>query len=389
MKNLVLYMHGGSQNRGCEAIVRSTCQIINRTKANIYLFSNRPEEDLKSKINFICEVKSYCTYKRYSLEHLLGALTRRLTGNFYFYYKNLVHNCDSETIALSIGGDNYCYDGYPKVLASLNKMLKKRGAKTVLWGCSINPDVLLDRYVVSDLKKYDLITCRDSITYDALLEKGINNNTHLFPDPAFILEKVNLSLPDGFVKDNTVGLNISPLIMKLESKPNIALKNYANLIKYIICNTDMQIALIPHVTRENDNDLVPLTMLYEQFKQTGRVILFGDHYNCMELKGFISRCRIFVGARTHATIAAYSTCVPTLAVGYSVKATGIARDIFGSEERMVISVQELEHENDLLNAFKYIQENEDTIRKHLQNFMPSYKEKSWQAGEKIKELIET
>ena len=145
-------MHGGSQNRGCEAIVRSTCQIINRTKANIYLFSNRPEEDLKSKINFICEVKSYVLIKRYSLEHLLGALTRRLTGNFYFYYKNLVHNCDSETIALSIGGDNYCYDGYPKVLASLNKMLKKRGAKTVLWGCSINPDVLLDRYVVSDLK---------------------------------------------------------------------------------------------------------------------------------------------------------------------------------------------------------------------------------------------
>ena len=51
---------------------------------------------------------------------------------------------------------------------------------------------------------------------------------------------------------------------------------------------------------------------------TGRVLLVGDH-NCMELKGFIGRCRFFVGARTHATIAAYSSCVPTLAAGYSVK----------------------------------------------------------------------
>ena len=79
--------------------------------------------------------------------------------------------------------------------------------------------------------------------------------------------------------------------------------------------------------------------------------------------------------------------VPTLAVGYSVKARGIARDIFGSEENMVIPVQSLEHENDLINAFKYIQENEESIRKHLQNFMPSYIGKAWQAGEEVKKLM--
>ncbi len=97
---------------------------------------------------------------------------------------------------------------------------------------------------------------------------------------------------------------------------------------------------------------------------------------------------IFRGARTHATIAAYSTCVPTLVVGYSVKARGIARDIFGSEDNMVIPVQSLEHEDDLVNAFKYIQENESNIRQHLQNFMPSYIEKAWQAGEEVKKLLE-
>ena len=97
----------------------------------------------------------------------------------------------------------------------------------------------------------------------------------------------------------------------------------------ILSNTDMRICLIPHVVWEYNNDRKPLISLYKKFKDTNRVILLEDH-NCEELKGFISRCRFFVGARTHATIAAYSTCVPTLVVGYSIKSRGIATDLFGS-----------------------------------------------------------
>ena len=65
----------------------------------------------------------------------------------------------------------------------------------------------------------------------------------------------------------------------------------------------------------------------EKYKDSGRVCIVDD-CNCMQLKYDISKCRFFVGARTHATIAAYSTCVPTLVVGYSVKSRGIARDLF-------------------------------------------------------------
>ena len=61
-----------------------------------------------------------------------------------------------------------------------------------------------------------------------------------------------------------------------------------------------------------------------------------DEHNCMEMKGFIARCRFFVGARTHATIAAYSSCVPTLVVGYSVKAGGLQRDLLGQKRIMYV-----------------------------------------------------
>ena len=214
MGKYFLYMHAGSFNRGCEAIVRSTCKILDVPKENITLFSGNPQEDIINKIGLLCDIRSYKEYKRYTLKHVLGALTRKISGSLYFYYQNLISNSNSEVIALSIGGDNYCYEGFPKVLAETNKMLKKRGARTVLWGCSIEPVLLKNNDIVEDLKRYNLITPRESITYNTLLEKEINKNTHLYPDPAFILDMINLPLPKGFRQNNTVGIYISPLVKR-------------------------------------------------------------------------------------------------------------------------------------------------------------------------------
>jgi colanic acid/amylovoran biosynthesis protein len=109
--------------------------------------------------------------------------------------------------------------------------------------------------------------------------------------------------------------------------------------------------------------------------------------NCSELKYIISKCRFLIAARTHASIAAYSTCVPTLVVGYSVKAKGIAKDIFGTDDNYVIPVQSLKENGDLIKAFKWIQENEDKIRIYLQRVMPDYCAKVWLAGDEIKKLL--
>jgi polysaccharide pyruvyl transferase WcaK-like protein len=47
------------------------------------------------------------------------------------------------------------------------------------------------------------------------------------------------------------------------------------------------------------------------------------------MKWIIAQCSVFAGARTHSTIAALSSGVPTLSIGYSLKARGINRDIYG------------------------------------------------------------
>ena len=94
--------------------------------------------------------------------------------------------------------------------------------------------------------------------------------------------------------------------------------------------------------------------------------------DCKKLKGYISQCSLFIGARTHATIAAYSSCVPTLVIGYSVKSKGIATDLFGTYERFVLPVQELEDSSQLLERFEWLRVKSGDIKEHLNLVIPEY-----------------
>ena len=116
-------------------------------------------------------------------------------------------------------------------------------------------------------------------------------------------------------------------------------------------------------------------------------MLDGEKYTANQIKGYISRCRAFIGARTHSTIAAYSTCVPTLVLGYSVKSVNIAKDLFGTTDGYVVPIDLLQDEYGLSKAFSKLLANEENHRETLQRIMPGYIEKAFSAAEKLKELI--
>ncbi|MDF2607278.1 MAG: polysaccharide pyruvyl transferase family protein [Bacillales bacterium] len=392
MKKVVLYSHGGSGNRGCEAIVRGTRKILGETLTNnnYFLCSLNKEEDTEVNIDDFNNIIGYSNYvKRNTFEHMLAVVNNRLFGNtekyITFAQKNLYKVFDENSVAVSIGGDNYCYND-SKWLHISHREAKKRNTKTVLWGCSLEEDNM-NEDMLHDLNNYDLIVARESLTYNLLLNKGIDKNTKLYPDPAFQLGTEAVDLPNGFDRGNTIGINLSPYIFKSKLQKNKVLELYVDLINHIILTTDVQIALIPHVFWKHNNDLDVLSEIYSRFTGSDRVVLIEDNYNSMQLKYIISNCRIFIGARTHSTIAAYSTCVPTLVLGYSVKSRGIARDIFGSEENMVIAVQEIMKKEELINAYEFIKINEESIKLHLQSFIPTYKEKARLAGKEISNII--
>ena len=386
-KELVLYMHAGSANHGCEAIVNSLCHMI---KEKTVLVSYCGTEDEKYSLKDLCRIVNERRFEDNRLAHVLYYVYRRLTKDetsFIRYRYQGIFGKEMSPVAISIGGDNYCYDSMLHDLRLANKAFVEKEVKTVLLGCSIEPELLDKEEIVSDLARYHTIIARESITYEALKEKVKGPHIICYPDPAFTLDSKELPLPKGFAEGNTVGINISPMIQDNEKSSGITMENYRELIKEIITNTDMQIALIPHVVRAQNDDRKPIHALYEEFKDTGRVVEIPDG-SCEELKGYISRCRFFVGARTHATIAAYSTCVPTLVVGYSVKASGIARDLFGTGEGYVLPVQSLKEKDDLKKAFAWLIDKETEIKQRLEQMMPEYKEKALQTGKEVDRLWE-
>lgn len=368
----ILYMHTGSGNHGCEAIIRSTSKILDGPQ-NLKLWSFSKNEEMEYGADKCFEeIVESEQIKRYGFSYFEALFRRIILRDKEANLKVFIKKLFNKNVAISVGGDNYCYEWSANQNIRLNKMIRKYCKYSVLWACSINPEAITEE-MEQDLKQYDLITAREQITYDVLSK--INPNTIKVADPAFLLDKIELPLPDKFIEKNTVGINVSPLIMKYGTESNVILRNYENMMKYIVEETDMNICLIPHVVWEYNSDLEPIQYLYEKFEDSNRICVLND-CNCMELKGYISRCRFFVGARTHATIAAYSTEVPTLVVGYSVKSKGIARDLFGTDENYVIPVQKLQSDMEIKNHFKWMMDHEEDSQLILNKRIPEYKKEA-------------
>lgn len=163
-----------------------------------------------------------------------------------------------------------------------------------------------------------------------------------------------------------------------------------DVVESKMCSTILQTA--SKTTLPSSENLIESGLKFkpilEKYKDTNRVFMM-DHskYNAKELKGFISRCRLFIGARTHSTIAAYSTGVPTLALGYSIKARGIAKDLFGKIEGHVVPVDTIKKDTDLIAPFDNLLKNEVELRIHLSKMMQGYKNAAHQAATRIEDIV--
>lgn len=383
---LVMYLHGGSGNHGCEAIVNSTCHMIEDIPK--LLVTNSEKEDKSYSLALLCDILQERKIAEHFFAHVWYYVWRKVfhdPESFMRYRFRDVLKKNQAPLYVSIGGDMYCYELSKKEAMVANSAFNRAGAKTVLWGCSLEPELLKDPEVVADMKRYALITPRESITADALKAAGVVENVKLYPDPAFSLLPEKIPLPAEFKAGNTIGINISPMIVRNETVEGITISNYKKLMDHILRMTDSSIALIPHVMWNYNDDRLTLAELYEDYRGNNRVILFED-MSCQKLKYIISRCRAFIGARTHATIAAYSSMVPTLVVGYSVKARGIARDLFGTEENYVLPVQTLSDPEELIKAYDWMMEREDQIRCRLEAVMLDYCERAKAAGAELDRL---
>lgn len=393
MKKIVLCNHTGSFNRGCDAIIKSTANLLKSANIQVVLAEHKFKEDRKYGYSDFDDIVNYCEINNApisrGLSYILGKLGQE---NMCAYFRQRkVWHALQKNVALNVGGDTYCYkrkDLLPSLY--LNKYCKKNNISIVFWGCSIENDNILNKEIREDLDRYTYIFPRESITYNNLISAGYpKNKLVLMADPAFTLGLEKVELPSNFITKNTLGINISPLILNQGIDKELIIENCCNLIDNILLNTNMNIALIPHVydnIKEN-GDIEALNYLYDKYKESKRIVYFKKFYTAKQLKYIISQCRFLVAARTHASIAAYSTNVPTLVIGYSIKSKGIATDLFGSYHDYVLPVNEIKNVQDINLAMNKIINNEKSIKEQLEISNKQCLERIEAAIDIVKELV--
>lgn len=380
-----MFFHGGSKNRGCEAIVRSGVALIKKQNPNVTvdLISLDAESDMMIPLIDTLYSEKRRQIPKYTFNWLLSLINLKIFKDENFPYriihKDIIEKIPHYDVFLSIGGDNYCYGEQPGFY-EINRCIKKAGKKLVLWGASIGTEDLSEQKI-QDLKLFDLILARETLTMEILKNNGIQK-VKLCADGAFTMDKEELSLPEGWGENNTIGFNYSPLVWKKNSNSK---KAAFDLVQHIIANTNLTIALTPHVIESGNDDYEILKEFYNQFKESGRVLILPNDLNAIQYKGYISRMRFFIGARTHATIAAYSSGVPTMVLGYSVKSKGIAKDIFGIE-KLVLNLEEISNSDKLIANFDEMFQEEKSLKAVLEIRIPEIKKMSHKAAAYLFEL---
>ena len=375
VKKILLYGIGSLQNRGCEALVNSTItQIDPKVEIVAASFDYDHDKDMyKDRIDYFVNhhkqnPEEFTEEEQKEFEHI-----QNIPFDYYnyecFYERDVIKEMKDADICIHIGGDNYCY-GVNEWMYTINRKAKELNKKTVLWGASLY-DEITDVDLINDLQKYDFLMIREKISYNAIKKYIDEDRLMLVPDPAFSLVPKKVKLNSWYKGRKVLGLNLSSLTVK--TKENERAVN--TFIDYILNTTDYSIALLLHVTVEEVSDLSVLKKIKEEYKDEDRIFLDDEEYDCQEIKYIISKCDLVIAARTHASIAAYSTGVPTLVIGYSVKSRGIAEDLFGNYQDYVLPTEELVGDQ-LINKFKYIDENKEKIKEILKEKMKIVKKEA-------------
>lgn len=379
------HIDGG--NRGCEAITKATAMILGQSKDNLIALSNNVELDTRLGLN------QYVSLVREGKQPLGLRLKNKLIRTLHLPfdikwedpYSLFLSKMNSRDMVLSTGGDLLCYNN--SMVSRSNNFAVSLGCKTVLWGCSMGPENLT-KEKEDTLRKFSLVYARESLSYDFFNSIGLKN-VCLLPDPAFILKPEICQLPSVFIHSRVIGINLSNFTLGGYTLDTPFGQEVVCLIEYILNETNYSILLIPHVTWESaktyQDDRKISCLISERFNNYRISILDIDNLNYCQIRYVISKCTLFIGSRTHAVISAYSTCVPSIALSYSIKARGIAKDL-GMPMKLVVDSKSVKT-GCLLDSFLYLLAHEQEIRQKLFSIIPDYSQKPYQVKESLRKVV--
>lgn len=271
------------------------------------------------------------------------------------------------------------------------------GKPAILWAASVGPfskNKAVEKEMVKHLKRYAAITVRETATLEYLNGLGIKD-VKLVADPAFTMTPEPFDVTDLTFGNNknVLGFNVSPLVRGYRkdatSKEQLD-KDVVDFIRDVVTKTDMSVLLVPHVdpldgSSVNSDSAYMQGLLAQLPEHQARVKIAPRTLNAAQLKYLISNCRFFIGARTHATIGAFSTGVPTISIAYSVKAKGINRDLFG-DTRFVLDTPNVTRST-LHDSLALLIQEEDATRQLLATQIPVFRENAYKSVDALAKIL--
>jgi polysaccharide pyruvyl transferase WcaK-like protein len=193
------------------------------------------------------------------------------------------------------------------------------------------------------LNRARVVYVREKNTVRALTGMGVRSSLlHLAPDLAFALPPASESAIDRIAASAFpgwatlprpfIGISISELIFNRLPRPDRrpALEAMLRLTLHINRTLGASIFLIPHYIvppQLGSDDRSAADLLARELGDPRWLHVFRRDSSASEIKGLISRFDAFVACRMHAGIAALSSGVPTLMVGWSPKYAGVMDEI--------------------------------------------------------------
>ena len=397
----VLAGNGSSLSRGCEAILNGTLRILrnafdNPTFVNAnFDFSRRPCIPAQTDTDVIHKP---IIMKRWSAKWITKQLLQRTSAkmNETFTFRSIKDCILAGNAVLSIGGDNYTIDyGLPQNFLAMDNYVARLRRPLILWGASVGPfdkSPEFAKQMIEHLRtKVSAFFVREELSREYLLQYKISENVISMADPAFVTDAE--SLPEdkmGFsLPCEAIGLNISPLMARYVTNGSLAawISKSVEILRYLRQKFNNPIVLVPHDNRAHTNDH---KFMSEILKHLGPdhsgIFLLPDSLTAAQTKWVISQMKCIIAARTHAVIAALSSCVPAVSLGYSIKSEGINGQVFG-HTKFLISKENIDKDN-IAGTLKEVINSHSNIREYLRNRIPAVRKKAFDAGPILKEILE-
>ena len=350
-------------NMGCMALTYSLINLLQDICKNqgkyveFYIFSGGGKAKgivkLAENINIDCEQLHVIPEITWEINGVYKTLrTIKKIPMFYKIYKVMKH-CDF--IIDMTQGDSFS-DIYGKERfynwTFSKRLVEKSRIPLILGPQTYGPfaDSKVFRKAKKTIEDAQLVIARDSMSKD-FVETFCNKQVIEGTDLAFRLPyNKNSKREHNKIK---VGINPSGLLCKKktdDSKFSIPLKtNFDEYLRQIIewlkHNEQYEIHLISHVGNEAQ----------ECFGKINGVIYHSEFSNPIEAKNCIAEMDVFIGARMHATIAAFSSGVATIPVASSRKFIGLYRGI-GYDS--FVDLCEMSTEDSIDTTIEYIQNRE-------------------------------